>query len=56
LSNRLAPGEDADALAHDVLAATLAGLQAGVPLKFEACCDTREALPPSGVGEELGVS
>jgi len=28
LSNRLAPGEDADALAHDVLEAMLAGLQA----------------------------
>ena len=55
LSNRLAPGEDADALAHDVLDATLAGLQAGVRLQFEACCDTREALPATSSREELGV-
>jgi AcrR family transcriptional regulator len=55
LSNRLAPGEDADALARDVLEAALAGLQAGVDLRFEACCDTREALPPTVSGEELGV-
>jgi AcrR family transcriptional regulator len=52
LSNRLAPGEDADALAHDVLEATIAGLRAGADLQFEACCDTREALPPSISGEE----
>jgi AcrR family transcriptional regulator len=56
LSNRLAPGENADALAHDVLDAALAGLQAGVRLQFEACCDTREALPATISGEELGVS
>jgi AcrR family transcriptional regulator len=56
LSNRLAKGENADALAHDVLEATLAGLQAGVPLQFEACSDTREALPTSIPGEELGVT
>jgi AcrR family transcriptional regulator len=55
LSNRLAPGEDADALAHDVLEATLAGLQAGVGLTFAACCDTREALPTPVSGEELRV-
>jgi AcrR family transcriptional regulator len=33
LSERLAPGEDADSLAGDVIDATLAGLQAGVALK-----------------------
>jgi AcrR family transcriptional regulator len=55
LSNRLAPGEDADALAHDVLNATLAGLQAGVGLQFQACCDTREPLPATLSGEELGA-
>jgi AcrR family transcriptional regulator len=55
LSNRLAPGEDADALARDVLESTLAGLQAGVGLKFEACCDTREVLTASVSPEELGV-
>ena len=56
LSNRLAPGEDADALAHDVLDAALAGLRAGVRLQFEACSDTREALPGSTSTEQLGVS
>ena len=56
LSNRLAPGENADALAHDVLEAALAGLQAGVRLQFEAGCDTREALPATTSTEEQGVS
>jgi AcrR family transcriptional regulator len=56
LSNRLAPGEDADALAHDVLDAALAGLRSGVPLQFEACSDTREALPGTTSTEQLGVS
>jgi len=56
LSNRLAPGEDADALAHDVLEAALGGLQSGVRLRFEACCDTREPLPGTTSAEELGVS
>jgi AcrR family transcriptional regulator len=56
LSNRLAPGENADALARDVLETALAGLQAGVALQFKACCDTREALPTTVSGEELGVS
>ncbi len=55
LSNRLAPGENADALAHDVLEAALAGLQAGVRLQFEACSDTREALPTTLSSAELGV-
>jgi AcrR family transcriptional regulator len=55
LSNRLAPGENADALAHDVLEATLAGLQAGVRLEFEACSDTREALSTTLASAELGV-
>jgi AcrR family transcriptional regulator len=34
LCNRLAPGEDADALARDTLEATLTGLRAGFPLSF----------------------
>lgn len=34
---RLAPGEDADALARDVLAAAIAGVQAGVGLSFTPC-------------------
>jgi AcrR family transcriptional regulator len=34
---RLAPGEDPDALARDVLATVIAGLQVGVTLKFQPC-------------------
>jgi AcrR family transcriptional regulator len=34
---RLAPGEDGDALARDVLETTLAGLQSGVSLTFVPC-------------------
>jgi AcrR family transcriptional regulator len=52
LGQRLAPGEDADALARDVLDATLAGLRAGVPLTFVPCeCapDRQAALAPAGV-------
>jgi AcrR family transcriptional regulator len=47
LTNRLSPGEDADALAHDLLEATLSGLQSGTDLRFVARSDTREALEPS---------
>jgi AcrR family transcriptional regulator len=36
LSNRLAPGEDPDALALDVLDLALAGLRAGAPVTFRA--------------------
>jgi AcrR family transcriptional regulator len=44
LSHRLAPGEDSDALAHDLLDATIAGLRAGIELRFSAASDTREPL------------
>ena len=44
LSHRLAPGEDSDALAHDLLDATIAGLRQGVDLHFSAASDTREPL------------
>jgi AcrR family transcriptional regulator len=47
LSNRLAPGEDADALAADLLDATLAGLQSGARLRFRVSDDTRDPLPAS---------
>jgi AcrR family transcriptional regulator len=47
LSHRLAPNEDADALAHDLLETTLSGLQAGADFQFSASSDTREALPAS---------
>jgi len=55
LSHRLAPGENADALAEDLLDATLAGLRSGIHVRFEACSDTREALPATISGEELGA-
>ena len=44
LSHRLAPGEDSDALAQDLLETTFAGLRAGVRLRFTAASDTREPL------------
>jgi hypothetical protein len=34
ICNRLAPGEDADALARDTLEAALTGLRAGFPTSF----------------------
>jgi AcrR family transcriptional regulator len=36
LSERLGPGEDASQLAQDVLDTTIAGLQAGLPLRFQS--------------------
>jgi AcrR family transcriptional regulator len=36
LCDRLAATEDADALAHDVLEAALAGLRSGIPITFDA--------------------
>jgi AcrR family transcriptional regulator len=44
LSHRLAPGEDSDALAQDLLDATIAGLRSGLELRFSAASDTREPL------------
>jgi AcrR family transcriptional regulator len=44
LSHRLAPEEDADALAQDLLECALFGLQQGVNLKFTVASDTREPL------------
>jgi hypothetical protein len=37
IRHRLASGEDYDALARDVLTATIAGLQAGVTTSFISC-------------------
>jgi AcrR family transcriptional regulator len=48
LSHRLAPGENSDALAHDLLDATIAGLRQGVDLHFSAASDTREPLEGAG--------
>jgi AcrR family transcriptional regulator len=49
LSQRLAPGEDGDALARDLLACTIAGLQSGINLQFSPVTDghePHEASPP----------
>ena len=42
LSDRLAPGENADELARDVLNVTLAGLQSGVALQSHTVVDCRD--------------
>jgi hypothetical protein len=47
LSHRLAPGEDSDALAHDLIEATLTGLRNGAELHFNVASDTREPLETS---------
>jgi AcrR family transcriptional regulator len=44
LSHRLAPGEDSDALAHDLLDAAITGLRHGIEMRFSAASDTREPL------------
>ena len=44
LSHRLAQGEDSDALAQDLLDATIAGLRTGIELHFSTASDTREPL------------
>jgi AcrR family transcriptional regulator len=51
LGQRLAPGEDADALARDVLEATIAGLAAGQTLTFVPC----ECAEHAGSPEPAGV-
>jgi AcrR family transcriptional regulator len=56
LSHRLAPGEDSDALAHDLLEATIAGLRQGIELQFSAAPDAREPLESEAyVNMETGV-
>ena len=56
LSHRLAPGEDSDALAQDLLNATIAGLRQGVELHFSAASDTREPLDGEGYSNlESGI-
>ena len=47
LSHRLAPGEDSDALAQDLIDATIAGLRHGIELHFSTASDTREPLDTS---------
>jgi AcrR family transcriptional regulator len=51
LCNRLAPGEDPDALAHDVFEATLAGLRAGTRSTFVPACPHPVSSESSGSEE-----
>ena len=44
IRHRLASGEDYDALARDVLNATIAGLQAGVTTTFVSCKCPEEGI------------
>ena len=53
IRHRLATGEDYDALARDVLNATIAGLQSGIATTFVSCkCPegVAGAAVPAGVG------
>jgi hypothetical protein len=56
IRHRLATGEDYDALARDVLNATIAGLQAGVSTSFVSCKCSEEGIAaahvPAGVRHE----
>ncbi|MGE0449984.1 MAG: TetR/AcrR family transcriptional regulator [Vicinamibacterales bacterium] len=50
LSNRLAPDEDTDALARDLIEITIAGLQAGLPLRSSgSCCPLGGTEPTESV-------
>jgi AcrR family transcriptional regulator len=57
LSERLGPGEDASQLAKDVLDVTIAGLQAGLPLRFQSQlpCEL-EDTPEFATGTQPTVS
>ena len=48
IRHRLATGEDYDALARDVLNATIAGLQAGVTTSFVSCKCPEEGIAAAG--------
>lgn len=52
LCERLAPGEDADALARDILDVMLAGLRAGVPIRFRPCICHDPSVAAAGQGIE----
>jgi AcrR family transcriptional regulator len=52
---RLAPGEDPDALARDVLELTLAGLRAGSATTFTPCTPPLPADTPVESGSAVGV-
>jgi AcrR family transcriptional regulator len=54
LCDRLAPGEDRDRLASDVLDAVIAGLQAGCPTTFSPrdCAGDQPGVTPIGAPHE----
>lgn len=54
IRHRLASGEDYDALARDVLNATIAGLQSGIVTTFVSCKCSEEAI--GGAPEPSGAS
>jgi hypothetical protein len=54
IRHRLASGEDYDALARDVLNATIAGLQSGIPTTFVSC-KFPECHEPVPTGVRTGV-
>lgn len=57
IRHRLASGEDYDALARDVLNATIAGLQAGVPTTFVSCkCDPSTLEGIAGASAPAGAT
>jgi len=49
MSDRLAPGEDADALARDVIEVTIAGLRSGTALRASAIACPLDATPAAAV-------
>ena len=53
IRHRLASGEDYDALARDVLNATIAGLQSGVATSFVSCKCPEEGI--AGAPVPVGV-
>ncbi len=56
LSDRLAPGEDPDALARDTLEAALQGLISGSPITFSAApCGVDQTVESTATEEVVGV-
>ncbi len=51
LSDRIAPGEDADALAHDMMETMIAGLQSAVALRSADCAIPPCSLDPGAAAE-----
>ena len=57
LCDRMMPGENADALAHDVLEAAIAGLRSGIRLTTgQLPCDFTHAAEQSAVTETAAHS